>query len=209
METTKFIVITYFAAFAGVVPPGLVNMSVAKTCVEKDKRNGVFVAIGASIVNFLHAFIAILMAKYIFNHPSVRGVLLKIGLVVFAGLFVYFIFAARKNKSKKNQLTKKDSRKSFAKGFFIANLNIFPIPYFVFISTELSTNASLSFSWLYIFLFALSASLGTFTVLYIYVESFMKINKHTKSFSKYANYFMAVLMLALFIITLFRIYNGN
>lgn len=184
-------------------------MTVAKTCVEKDKRNGIYVAIGACIVNFLHAFLAILLAKYIFSHPTFRDVLLKVGLVVFAGLTVYFIIAAQKDKPKKTELSKKDSRRSFVKGFVIANLNIFPIPYFVFISTELSTNATNTYDWLHIFLFALSASLGTFSILYIYVVSFVKINKNTKSLSKYANYFMAVLMLVLFVITIFRIYNGS
>lgn len=206
METAKFIVFTYFAAFAGVIPPGLINMTVAKTCVEKDKRNGIIVAIGASIVNFMHAFIAVLMAKYIFDHPSVRGMLLKIGLAVFIGLTVYFFVAARRKKGKPKS-SKKDKRKSFVKGIVIANLNIFPIPYFVFISTELSVNGGHTYDWLHVVLFALAASLGTFTVLYLYVVSFVKINKHTDSFSKYANYFMSALMLTMVIITIFRIFH--
>lgn len=206
MEIAKFIAFTYFAAFAGVIPPGLVNMTVAKTCVEKGKRNGIILSVGACIVNFMHAFIAILMAKYIFDHPSIRGILLKTGLVVFIGLAIYFFIAARK-KNSAPEPSKKDKRKSFMKGIVVANLNIFPIPYFVFISSELSTNASHTFDWLHIFLFALAASLGTFSVLYAYVVSFAKITKHTESFSKYANYFMSALMLVLVIITIFRIYN--
>lgn len=207
MEIAEFVAITYFAAFAGVIPPGLVNMTVAKTCVEKDKRNGIIVSIGACIVNFIHALIAILMSKYIFDHPSVRGILLKIGLVVFIGLTIYFFIAARKKKSAPKP-SKKDKRRSFVKGIVIANLNIFPIPYFVFVSSELSTNGSHTFDWLHVFLFALAASLGTFSVLYAYVVSFAKINKHTESFSKYANYFMSALMFVLVIITIFRIYNA-
>ncbi|MFZ0491260.1 MAG: lysine transporter LysE, partial [Salegentibacter sp.] len=31
MEETKLFLITYFAALIGVIPPGLVNMTVAKT----------------------------------------------------------------------------------------------------------------------------------------------------------------------------------
>lgn len=207
METAKFIVFTYFAAFAGVIPPGLVNMTVAKTCVEKDKRNGIILAIGACIINFLHAFIAILLCKYIFDHPSIREVLLKIGLVVFVGLTIYFFIAARRKKEKP-KTSKKEKQKSFVHGVVIANLNIFPIPYFVFISTELSANASHTYDWLHIILFSLAACLGTFTVLYLYAISFVKINKHTDSFSKYANYFMSALMLVLVIITIFRIYNN-
>ena len=69
LDTAQFIVITYFAAMVGVIPPGLVNMTVAKTCVNKGKRSGLRVALGASMVVFFQAMLAILMAKYIFNHP--------------------------------------------------------------------------------------------------------------------------------------------
>ncbi|MEH6408058.1 MAG: lysine transporter LysE, partial [Leeuwenhoekiella sp.] len=40
METLRLFVITFFAAFVGVIPPGLVNMTVAKTCLKNGKQNG-------------------------------------------------------------------------------------------------------------------------------------------------------------------------
>lgn len=64
MEEAKLFLITYLAAFIGVVPPGLVNMTVAKTCVEKGKKNGLYVAVGAGIIILIQAFIAVLLAKY-------------------------------------------------------------------------------------------------------------------------------------------------
>ena len=72
MEETKLFLIVFAAAFIGVVPPGLVNMTVAKTCVEKGKRNGLYVAIGAGIIILIQAFIAVMLANYIFDHPMVR-----------------------------------------------------------------------------------------------------------------------------------------
>ncbi len=206
METAKFISYIYFAAFAGVIPPGLVNMAVAKIAISKDKKNGIYAAIGVCVVNFLHALIAVLMARYILKHTGIQDNMLKIGVAVFAGLTVYFFAAAIKNKPQETKVRKKDSKRSFAKGFFVANLNILPIPYFVFISTQLNTKGG--FDWWHIFLFAFSAAAGTFTVLYFYVVAFMKIQKRTQLLSKYANYFMAALMFVLFLITLYRAYNG-
>lgn len=203
----NFITFTYFAAFAGVIPPGLVNMAVAKTAVEKDKKNAVYASLGACVVNFLHAFLSILMARYIIGHASVQANMLKIGMVVFIGLAIYFFLAGLKNKSDKSETSKKGSRKSFAKGFFIANLNILPIPYFVLICAQLSAKHSDMYDWLHVVLFSLSAALGTFTILYIYIIAFIKLNKRTNVLRKYANFFMAGLMFVLFIITLLRAYN--
>ncbi len=209
MDTVKLALAAYFAAFAGITPPGLVNMAVAKISLEKDRRNGVYAALGAALVNFIHAFIAIMTAKYIINHPDVYDTILKIGTVVFAGLAIYFFVSRKKGaKPQKTELTKKDSRLSFVKGFLITNLNILPIPYFVFISMTFAPKSGEPFGWLQIILFSLATSLATFSVLYIYVVSFVKLEKHLKSFTEKANYFMGALMLILFVITLIRVLNA-
>ncbi len=204
LDTAQFIVITYFAAMVGVIPPGLVNMTVAKTCVNKGKRSGLRVALGASMVVFFQAMLAILMAKYIFNHPYVQKMILRAGLVVFLIMGVYFFIAARK-PNKKVALKKQESTRNLVKGMMIAAVNVFPIPYFVTISAAFHAD-DFNFSRTTIVLFALAASLGTFTTLYMYVVSFMKIEKHNQSFSKYSNYFMAGLMFILVVITLLRIF---
>lgn len=85
-------------------------------------------------------------------------------------------------------------------------LNIFPIPYFVAVGAAINVGGDLSYNWMLIITFVLAASLGTFTTLYFYVLSFIKIEDKTEIFSKYSNYFMATLMLVLMIITLIRIF---
>lgn len=205
IETAQLFLITYFAALAGVIPPGLVNMTVAKSCVEKGKKSGVYVALGASIIVFAQALVAILMAKYIFTHPYVQKMMLRAGLVVFVIMGIHFFLAARKNKAKdKVRTSKKNSAKSFLKGVMIASVNVFPIPYFVAISMAFSPNDD--YGWPTIIAFSIAAALGTFTTLYIYVVSFLKIEKNTQAFSKYSNYFMAGLMALLILITLIRIF---
>lgn len=206
MEETKLFLITYFAAFIGVVPPGLVNMTVAKTCVERGKRNGFYVAIGAAIVVLIQAFVAALLAKYIFDHPFVRRMLLRAGLVIFSILFVYFLIKAKRKKSFENT-TKKASLNSLFKGMFVAVINLFPIPYFVAIAGAMDLTDTVTYDWSMIISFAFAACLGSFTTLYIYVLSFARIEEKLESFSKYSNYFMASLMMVLIIITLVRMFN--
>lgn len=206
MEETKLFLIVYFAALVGVVPPGLVNMTVAKTCVESGKKNGMYVAIGASGVVMLQALIAVLLAKYIFNHPFIQNILLRAGLVIFILLGVYFLIMAKKGGNIKHH-SKRSNSNSLFKGMLVAVLNLFPLPYFVAIAGAMNVGVGVEYDWSKVISFAVAASLGTFTTLYFYVLSFLKIEQKTETFSKYSNYFMALLMLVLIIITLIRMAN--
>jgi threonine/homoserine/homoserine lactone efflux protein len=205
LEESKLFLFTFIAAFAGVIPPGLVNMTVAKSCVERGKRSGVFVALGSCTIVLIQSFLAILLSKYILSHPYINKMLLRAGLVIFLLLTVYFFVQARKdNKVKPGKKGK--AGKSYLKGLTIALFNVFPIPYFVALSTAFAPENG-NYDMLAMVVFASAAALGSFATLYGYVIGFAKIEKHTKSFSKYSNYFMALLMLILVIVTLFRIFK--
>ncbi|SHG17439.1 Threonine/homoserine/homoserine lactone efflux protein [Salegentibacter echinorum] len=205
MEETKLFLITFFAALIGVVPPGLVNMTVAKTCVEKGKKNGLYVAIGATIVVIVQATIAVLLAKYIFRNEFVQNILLRTALVIFIILGVYFFIQAKNRKGLQHHSQKTNSNSIF-KGMLIAALNVFPIPYFVAVAGALNIGTGMNYHWIRVIVFVLAASLGTFTTLYFYVISFIRIEKQAEAIAKYSNYFMAILMLVLIIVTLLRIY---
>lgn len=205
MEETKIFLITYFAALLGVVPPGLVNMSVAKTCVKRGKKNGIYVAVGASFVVLIQALIAILLARYIFNNPIVQNVLLRSGLVIFMIMMVYFLIMA-KRKQKEVEVSPTSGVRSILKGVMIGALNVFPIPYFVALGAALNVNGNVEYHLLNNTVFVLAASLGTFTTLYLYALFFAKIEAQGTFFARYSNYFMAGLMLVLIIITFIRIF---
>jgi len=206
LEYFQIYVLTYLAAFIGVVPPGLVNMSVAKTCLERGRRNGSLMALGASSVVLFQALLAVLISKYIFSHPYVKSVFLKTGIAILILMFIYFLLSANRKKNQQN-IKKRTGTKSFFTGILVSSLNIFPIPYFVLISTLLSNNFEIKFSIMNDIFFAISAALGTLTTLYLYVIFIMKIDGKTELFKRYSNYFMAALMLVLIIITIARLYN--
>ena len=65
MHEIQLFGITFFAALVGVIPPGLVNMSIAKTCVDVRLKAGKQKALGAALVVFIQAYIAIVIAKEI------------------------------------------------------------------------------------------------------------------------------------------------
>jgi len=181
-------------------------MSVAKTCVEHGKKNGILVAIGASIIVLFQAWIAIQLAQYIYGNPFVQNVLLSTGLVVFSGMAIYFFIMARKSNVKEVKVSKHAGIKSLGKGMIVSALNVLPIPYFCALGVGLNVSGSVDYDIIAMLAFIAAATLGTFTALYLYATFFARINKKSATFSKYSNYFMAVLMVVLIIITLVRIF---
>ncbi len=205
MEETRIFLITYFAALLGVVPPGLVNMSVAKTCLKRGKTNGIYMALGASLIVLLQAAIAIMLARYIFDNTYINSILLRAGFVIFLIMMFYFLVMAQR-KRREVEVTPTSGIKSVFKGIIIGALNIFPIPFFVALAAALNVNGDIEYHLLNNTAFVLAASLGTFTTLYLYALFFAKIEAEGTFFVKYSNYFMAALMLVLLVITLIRIY---
>lgn len=179
-------------------------MSVAKTCVEHGRRNGLLVAIGASVVVIVQALIAILLARYIFGNPFIQNMLLRTGLVIFLIMAIFFFIRAKRNQVQKVRISKKRGFKSFGKGLMISALNILPIPYFCALGAALNVSGKVEYDVIAISVFILAAATGTFTVLYVYVIFFARIEKKSKTFVRYSNYFMACLMVILMIITLVR-----
>ena len=206
MDDLQIYIYTYLAAFIGVVPPGLVNMSVAKTCLEKGRRNGILMAFGASVIVFFQALIAVVISKYIFSNPYVKSMFLKTGIAILILMFLYFLLSANRKKTQQN-IKKRTGAKSFFTGILVSALNIFPLPYFVLIATLLTNNFKVTFTIFNDLLFSLSAALGTLSTLYLYIIFIMKIDGKTELFKKYSNYFMALLMLILIVVTCIRLYQ--
>jgi threonine/homoserine/homoserine lactone efflux protein len=207
LHETNLFFITFSAALLGVIPPGLVNMSVAKTCVNLGKKAGIIKAVGASTVVFFQALLAIIIAKEIIKNPNYKHNLLLVGIFVLSVMMIYFLIAAITNKSKTINSPHYKSSSQFLKGVLISALNVFPIPYFVVISTLFTPENHIDFSWRIKLIFSISAALGSFTTFLVYVYFFDKIIKQNKTFKQYSNFFMAALMLCLLLITIFRVYG--
>jgi len=200
-------VITFFAALVGVIPPGLVNMAVAKTCVDINRKAGKYKAFGAASVVFIQALVAIFIAKEILKSPDFKDNILIFGIIVLAVMMVYFLIAAIRQKATSLEPKTANVTQSFLKGVFISGLNVFPIPYFIIISTFFTPQNHVDFTWITKLIFSFSAALGSLTTFLFYVYFFDKIIKQNKLFKKYSNYFMALLMLCLLLISLYRVYG--
>jgi threonine/homoserine/homoserine lactone efflux protein len=198
---------TFSAAFMATVPPGLLNMNAAKTSVEKDKLNGIIFSLGVSTMIMLQATVAVFISKFLDRNPDVVEVLLKIAIFVFGALAVYFFVLAKRDKKKKIKAIKISKRNSYFKGMFLAGVNLLTIPYYSGLNIMWNASGWIKFMVWDIVIFVLAAGLGTFSVLYLYVFYFNKLEHKTNKFGKNANYILSGLMFVLLVITVIRVYN--
>ncbi|QLG45700.1 LysE family transporter [Costertonia aggregata] len=196
--------VTFSAAFMATVPPGLLNLNAAKTSVEKGKLNGVIFSLGVSTMIMIQAYVAVLISKFLAKNPEVVSVLMKVAIAVFAFFAVYFFLKARKNKIEVPKVVKVSKRNSFFKGSLLAAVNLLTIPYYSGLNVMWNASGWIKFEITDTLTFVIAAGFGTFSVLYLYVFYFNKLEKKTNRFSKNANYILSILMVVLLIITMFR-----
>ena len=197
---------TFSAAFMATVPPGLLNMNAAKTSVKKGRNYGIIFSLGVSTMVVIQAYIAVLISKFLYRHPEVIDVLLKIALGVFAIFAIYFFISARKEARTQIKMVKVSRKNSFFKGMLLAALNLLTIPYYSGLNAMWNASGWIKFETRDISVFILAAGCGTFAVLYLYAVYFNKLEQKTRIFGKNSNYILSALMLVLLVITIIRIF---
>ncbi|UJH66205.1 LysE family transporter [Allomuricauda sp. SCSIO 65647] len=197
---------TYSAAFMATVPPGLLNMNAAKASVEKGRLNGIIFSLGVSTMIMMQAYIAVYISKFLYNNPQVIDILLKAAIAIFAFFAIYFFAMAKQKKKRKFKTVNLSKKNSFFKGTLLAALNLLTIPYYSSLNAMWNEAGWIKFEAQDIATFVFAAACGTFSVLYLYVFYFNKLEAKTNTFSKNSNYILSALMLVLLMITLIRIF---
>lgn len=196
----------YLAAFVGIFPPGLINMTAAKISLEDGKSRAMGFVSGALVIIGIQAFISVYGARYIDSHHEVNLILREIGLVIFTLASIYFFFLAKKPQLvSQNALVKKTSRSAFLLGLFISAINLFPIPYYVIVSIALASYGLFDFNALEIYVLVLGILLGSLTVFYAYVVVFNRLRSKTNYLIRNMNVIMGSITSVVSLLTLYHV----
>ncbi|MFQ3173252.1 MAG: threonine/homoserine/homoserine lactone efflux protein [Flavobacterium sp.] len=195
----------FITAIIGIIPPGLINMTAAKVNLKEGKRNAFWFVLGAVIIIFFQAYLAILFAQVINIRPDIITLLREVGFGIFGALTVYFLVLAKAPKIRKTKIKRNSKKKRFFLGMLLSALNFFPIPYYVFVSITLSSYDLFSFDIRSIFIFVSGVVLGSSLVFYFYIAFFQKIVSKADYMLKNMNTIIGSLTGLISIITLFNI----
>lgn len=194
----------FITSFLGSLTPSMLNMTAAKISLNKGKNSAVKFAIGVSVIVFIQAYVATLFTRYLRENPAFIQSLQKIALVIFIILSFYFYKQYKKDKIKTKK-PKQGYKNTFIVGVLLASLNMFSIPFYCGITTALDVAGWLQFSQLYIITFVIGSAIGTFSLLYLYLNYAEKIQVKSKSLSKNLNLILSILTGALALVTLIKV----
>ncbi len=196
MEYISPFFIGFIAAFIGLLAPSMLNMTAAKTSLDKGKSNGLKFAAGAASVVIIQAFIAVYFAEKI--TPEIISKLQIAAIFVLLALAVFFFTQARK-KFKAEGKDKKGS--SFVIGFGMSSLNMLAVPFYLVAAK--SSGISLVAPFQYIFV--IGAALGAFSIFAIYATFAEVIAKKAQFIAKNINYILSALFITLAIVTAIKV----
>ena len=202
------LVLGFFIAFLAVIPPGLINMTAAKISLQEGKNEAISFALGASVIIFFQTFIAVLFARFISNHQEIVSTLQEIGIFIFSLLSVYFFWIAKKPKKIKTDSRVKGKSNRFFLGMLLSTLNLLPIPFYVFASMTLAASGYFSFDKIPVAEFVIGVMIGSFTVFYIYIVAFKKIENKTEFLMRNINTIIGSVTTFMAVLTLIKLlYN--
>ena len=195
----------FTSSFVATILPGLINMTAAKVNNKEGKRNALWFVVGALLIICIQVFFAILFAKIINQRPDLVTLLREIGFGIFTLLTIYFLWFAKKPKTKSKKIKNKSVTNRFFQGMLLSALNFFPIPYYVFVSISLASFDLFFFDSSSIFIFVVGAVIGAFYVFYIYISFFNRIQKNRDFIMNNMNTIIGVITGIISIITLINI----
>lgn len=176
----------------GVIPPGLLNMNAAKIAVNHGKTRGLMFGLGASLVVMLQSTVGLFFAKLLVRKTGLVIYLERFGLLIFVLLSIYFFWIAFSVPKSTRRRTVKSKRSMFWYGVILSALNVFPIPFYAFVSVNFADEYWFNFQKPFALAFVLGTSLGTFLMMYLYVLFAPKIASTGPVFVKRMNLFIGV-----------------
>lgn len=212
MEYLYFLLFGFIAAVIGVSLPGLLNMTAVKLALKEGKESAYTYVLGALVTIFIQTYIAVFFAKLIESSVLISETLQEIGLFIFSVLTVYFLFFAKKKEKKETQvaLVQGDNiaiRNRFFYGIFLAALNVFPIPYYVFLSITLASYDFEVFYLINTFLLSAGVVLGSALMLYLYIMFFRNSDREEHFLLKNINYCIGTITGVIALITLYKLWK--
>ncbi len=210
MEILELLLIGIFTAFIGSSIPGLLNMTVVKIAKLEGSKSAYTFMAGTAITIAVQVYLAIFLAKFINFNENVTKIFREIGLVVFILITIYFLFFAQKRDNKKKQY-KLDhqgdvkQKNKFFYGVVLSALNLFPIPFYVFLSATLTSYKISVFKEPNSSIFALGVVLGSMLIFSLYIKFFKSRSEDNSFILKNINYIIGGITSVVSLLTIYQL----
>lgn len=189
-------------AYFGLISPGMLNMTVLKIRINVGKTESLKFALGAALIIFFQAGIALFFAEFLIENPKVIAALKMVGIFVFFILAIFFFMLSRKKMEAKSEISKGNY---FFKGLAMSSVNMLAIPFYLGVSIYLGSVNKIIIEQPYILLFCMGAATGSFLLFYTYIFFAEIISKKISFIATNINIILSLLFLSLGIFTLIKL----
>ena len=153
------VVLGFVMAFLSLIPPGMLNMTAARTTIEKNRNEGIWFSLGAALVVIPQAFIALVFARFFADNPQIVQ---RLELQVFFVLFLLSMFSLFRQGRNSKEKEEREKEKVFGSVFSCLHMNMLAIPFYLVLSSVLENRGLLNTEQPFINLFVSGVFLGAF-----------------------------------------------
>ena len=186
------------------------------TVVKIGKQEGVKSAYtfmsGTAVTIAIQVYLAIFLAKFIDFNEEVTKIFREVGLAVFVIITIYFLFFAKKqDQKKKNKKLKQQGnvkqKNKFIYGLLLSAINVFPIPFYVFLSATLISYNVNVFGQPNSSVFALGVVVGSMIIFGLYLKFFNSKSEEDSFILKNINYVIGGVTSVISLLTIYQLFQ--
>jgi threonine/homoserine/homoserine lactone efflux protein len=173
----------WLCSFFGTIPFGTINVSITEAAIQRGVKVGIFMGIGASIVEFFQSYVALAFFNILTTNPKVERTIIITCIPIFLVIGVYYLL--KKTSSMPKPTAKAANVIGAAKGFMLSAFNLIAIPYYVFLGGYLASSNYINLRPQFIAAFACGVVVGSFLVFVLYAKLGQLIKKKSERMSRY------------------------
>ncbi len=211
MQYLELLLIGIFTAFIGSSIPGLLNMTVVKIGKQEGVKSAYTFMSGTAVTIAIQVFLAVFLAKFIDFNAEVTKIFREVGLAVFILITIYFLFFAskqdqKKKKRKELEIGKDKQKNKFIYGLLLSAINVFPIPFYVFLSATLVSYNISVFGQPNSSIFTLGVVVGSMIIFGLYLKFFNSKSEDDSFILKNINYIIGGVTSVISLLTIYQIW---
>jgi len=188
MDIFFYFLFGFTVALIGIIPPGLLNLTAAKITVQENRRNAFLFSLGVVLVVGFQTYLSLIFARYLDKHPELIQLLQNVALGIFLCITIYFLWIAKDTRLLKEKEVYKSKKRRFFLGIFLSSINLFPLPYWVYMSITFSSFGWFNFTKTFITMCVIGSVIGTLLMLILYAQFFNYAKEKHKAFPVNMNY---------------------
>ncbi|MEO6038211.1 MAG: LysE family transporter [Saprospiraceae bacterium] len=181
----------FFAGFGlsllGSLPPGLISLAVAYTAIQQGLRAALWVALGATLVEFGQAWLAGTAVVWFLANPGAERSFQWVALPIFTGAALYLLFWARPPRPKAIPATPASAWHQLAQGGLISLFNLLALPYWFSYCGWLRLMGWWVAGWWAAVIFSTGVCFGTLVALGFYAWAGQKAVQNSPKIGRIAN----------------------